>query len=131
MNINNCNECTRLDNKCTYNLDCNNQLKNNNVQSPCPAPEQPILNCDPNKPCPVLIKKPKPDNLYKRQFPDKPCSNIPDYRGSFKVCGVYKSKTDKIKHNLKSYKSCKLSNNSLTPGKGCPKTFLRINIILN
>ena len=126
MNINSCTSNTRTDVNCAYNLDCSNRVKQNHVQSPCPAPEQPILNCDPNKPCPVYIRKDAPDLLYKRQFPDKPCPIIPGYRGSYKVCGLYTTELNKPKSNLKNHmKVVHHPKGSLYPGNGCGVEFLK------
>ena len=126
MNINSCTSNTRTDVNCAYNLDCSNGIKQNHIQSPCPAPEQPILNCDPNKPCPVYIRKDEPDLLYKRQFPDKPCPIIPGYRGSYKVCGLYTTEINKPKSNLKNHmKVVHHPKGSLYPGNGCGVEFLK------
>ena len=37
MNINNCGYNTRSDQKCHFNIDCNNVDKNNQVRAPCPT----------------------------------------------------------------------------------------------
>ena len=55
MNINYCTICNRGNVDCNYKLDCSNDIKRNNVQSPCPGFEIKFYR-DIDKPCPVYIK---------------------------------------------------------------------------
>ena len=71
MNINDCTICNRGNVDCNYKLDCSNDIKRNNVQSPCPGFGNKILDCDIDKPCPVYIKIDPPNPLLKRNIPDK------------------------------------------------------------
>ena len=126
MNINDCTICNRGNVDCNYRLDCSNDIKKNNVQSPCPGFENKILDCDIDKPCPVYIKIDPPNPLVKRNIPDKVCPAIPDYRGEYKVCAKYISKTPDLKTDLtKKHGYIHHPKNDMTPGKGCGLDFLR------
>ena len=127
MNNNSCTPYSRVDKECRYHLDCQNTHKMNQVQTPCPAPEQPILNCDVNAPCPVYSCNHKEDLIYKRNFPDDPRPIVPDYRGSYKVCGLYRNKTESsLNNDLRNYiEIINHPQGSLYPGKGSGVEYLK------
>ena len=68
MNINDCTICNRGNEDCNYKLDCSNDIKRNNVQSPCPGFSIQILDCVADKPCPVYIKIDPPNPLLQKKY---------------------------------------------------------------
>lgn len=131
MNINNCGYNTRGNQKCHFNIDCDNVIKNNEVHAACPVDvNMELLNCSKcnvSKICPVLYcnyekHEKENDKIFKRNFPCKPIEVIPDYRGEYKVCQDYRSLSDK--DSLKKDLSQK-SKTGFNPGKPDKIEYLR------